>query len=854
MSDLLPEDTWVNNFLPTPPRPLLSALQRRLHTSTTHVNALAEVYKQRAQIEATYAESLSKLVKTAEQGGLSGKSGNDWDRSSGEGRLWESVLSELSETSASHSTLSAMLRTDFEQPLREVPSKVIAWRRIGDQDSSLDKTLKDYEKVSSKLEKAQSKSKSSGKADQLQSELNQLTQQLSSLSPMVYSTYQRLDEERLKSLKEIIVRWGTIKGDIAARDGQRAESTISNLLSWETSDEVSNVGRKLGNIGGNGNANTNNYNAPRISVPDSTVSTPQSNRRMSSVTSSSQQHDFSPRPPARTNGSTPSFKQESAGGLTGGLKSMLGRKKTLAGVGRTRSGSNATSTRSGRDEVNRDPGFDLMSDDVPRMQGSSSSAPPVDEEGFSVAPADRHRNLWEEPNDEVSTPVATPQNQNQTQTHFGTTFTSSPAASQENLSSSASSQHQTQPRLNLSLASAPIQESEEERQAALQKMQQTLQMPPSQPTRRNTIARGRRDVRNTMFAGSMHEEQPVSQGLGALSLGKLSEPEEQLRSDSPINNGFNTNTERPGQVARQVSMSSVSSNNPFDSPSLSGGSALVQPTLPTTTTEGGLRANMNETINVIIKNKEVTKIQITGEIHLSLRPTYQQTSSGPIHIRLTSFEKLEKIAPNPAYLAQVPDKPGEYFLNSEVLSQATLSNSGNNNNKGTLLFKYVVHVQPGKEIQNTPLMLDPAFLCKQGETRMILNYKLNDTSIENLSNISFVAIFDNDGPSVLNVQAKPQGGIWSPSQRRMTWKLDSLPDHQGNGKIIAKFVTEQESGQILSPQNVLVTFNSQGNLSSGLGIEIVNNDGHSDDWKFEEIKKGIISGKYSADANINSSQ
>jgi hypothetical protein len=147
--------------------------------------------------------------------------------------------------------LAALIKTDFEQPIRELPSKIVAWRRIGEQDASLDKNLKDYEKVSAKLDKAAGKAKS-GKADAYQSELNQLTQSLSSLSPMVYTTYQRLDEQRLTTLKEIIVRWGTIKGDVAQRDGERAERGVGNLLGWETSDEVLAVGRKLGGSTGGG--------------------------------------------------------------------------------------------------------------------------------------------------------------------------------------------------------------------------------------------------------------------------------------------------------------------------------------------------------------------------------------------------------------------------------------------------------------------------------------------------------------------------------------------------------------------------------------------------------------------------
>lgn len=68
-----------------------------LHASTAHLNALADIYKQRAAIEAAYADGLHKLARTAEQGGLTGKAGNDWPRGSGEDRLWDSVLSELAE-------------------------------------------------------------------------------------------------------------------------------------------------------------------------------------------------------------------------------------------------------------------------------------------------------------------------------------------------------------------------------------------------------------------------------------------------------------------------------------------------------------------------------------------------------------------------------------------------------------------------------------------------------------------------------------------------------------------------------------------------------------------------------------
>jgi hypothetical protein len=99
MSDMLPEDAWVNSFLPSAPRPLLTSLQRRLAASTSHVNALADLFKQRAALEQQYADGLAKLARSAESGGLLPKNGTEWDRSGGEAKVWDSVVSDLAEVS-----------------------------------------------------------------------------------------------------------------------------------------------------------------------------------------------------------------------------------------------------------------------------------------------------------------------------------------------------------------------------------------------------------------------------------------------------------------------------------------------------------------------------------------------------------------------------------------------------------------------------------------------------------------------------------------------------------------------------------------------------------------------------------
>jgi hypothetical protein len=240
----------------------------------------------------------------------------------------------------------------------------------------------------------------------------------------------------------------------------------------------------------------------------------------------------------------------------------------------------------------------------------------------------------------------------------------------------------------------------------------------------------------------------------------------------------------------------------------------------------------------------VQRIQINGEIHLSLRIGVS-ADSGPIHIRLTSFEQLEKIAPNPAYLAQVPDRPGEYFLNPEVLASVTTQGPS----KGTLLFKYQVHVPPGQESSVLPLILEPAFMCKDGETRMILHYRGNSTpaySSAKFHDLTLLAAFA-PGPSVSNVQAKPPGGVWSPPTRKMTWKVDDFAGAEG--KIIARFTTEP--GEPMVPQGIQASWALEGVLGSGLGIEVVEGDLEGRGWKFEEVKKGLTTGKYLAEPKIN---
>lgn len=635
-----------------------------------------------------------------------------------------------------------------------------------------------------------------------------------------------------------------------------------------------------------------------------------------------------------------------------GLKSMLARKATV----RNRSGSEATSVYSGRRAQQSEPAFAALGEDTVRptsrqqMQREFSDqhtptkaqSPPVDAEGFSIAPADRHRNPWDEPAEDgdrasssnhhgVGAPaaaaaaagagVALPS------AIFASQRTESPTPVHNDRASTVDSisSDQNHPRLNLALSSTPIEETEEQRQAALAKMQQTLQMPPPAPNRRSTINRGRRDARNTMQASAA--EHPIPQAHLA-ALARMGEEEKLAESQGTV-----TSKSQPARRLSSSSMTSASSRNPFDSPGLqsanrqpadgtaqqapavpsqngqrtlspdhgapgaampaaagaaaglgagalaagaasgqqtSGASeptaALASPTSvngsqPTstvppssvaqpgvsqsqTTIHDGLNATIVETVNAIMHQYAAQQTVITGEIHLTLSaPPPPGTSTS---IRLTEFDALESVSPNPAFLAQVPDSPGEYYLNTDLLAQTTSSPEAGPH--GPVLFTYQVLVPQGQENTMSPVGLNPAFQAKEGETRMIFHYRANAP----VQNLGLSAIFPTD-PSVSTTQSKPVSATWAPSAENPDLTVASwaapVPQVGSEGKIIARFFTAP--GQKLVPSGVDARFVIPNHLASGLGIETTSADGEEKVLSFNNVIRTTVSGRYVGDVTLN---
>lgn len=448
-----------------------------------------------------------------------------------------------------------------------------------------------------------------------------------------------------------------------------------------------------------------------------------------------------------------------------------------------------------------------------------------------------------------------------------------------------SSQPSEVPQLKLAIAPAPIQESEEERQAALARVQSTLlAQPPSAagPTRRGTIARGRRDVRNTMFGG-VPDDMPLGQAMamGAFSnkptstsrSGSIQENESASSPSSafgarptstfmspplptfPSSSNTNTlatspvsytnpaNPERSGTMMSSVSSLSgqpAISHNPFDS----------NPSLATPASAAGtLRAAITETCNVVAHSGNILKAMVAGEISCVVPEASSSSSQDKIHLRLENFEQLLKIAPNPQFVVPAGGShpPGEYLLDPVALSAATGAPGGR-----VVLFKYQLHIGEGKASTLVPVMAVPQWKCEDDSTKLLINYSLTHPhpSAE-VGDVSFSVPISS--PTITKPQSKPFPGTYDPATKRITYAAEGLGAGKTQEKVVARMTVEEKT----VPAPIAVKWVLKGGLCSGLGVSVVGGGqdlgefggaaGGEGGWKLDEVVRSVVSGKFTVE-------
>jgi len=259
----------------------------------------------------------------------------------------------------------------------------------------------------------------------------------------------------------------------------------------------------------------------------------------------------------------------------------------------------------------------------------------------------------------------------------------------------------------------------------------------------------------------------------------------------------------------------------------------------------GLNASIIETVSVTWENGVATKGAVIGELALAHNATDTSKTANNETIRLDNFDRLEKVAPNPAFLAQLDGRSGEYSLNLSHVARTQVA------------FKYQVSLPTSSADAYAPLHVQPAWKIEPNQTSVIVTYGLNPTfgqrgiSSLSLSNVTIVLYLGESGAKASSCLSKPVG-TFAKERQCIYWQLGDITLSAGSQqKMLARFITEGEAIK----GRVEAKFEANGIDGSGLTVSAkgdAEDDPFQDEdavaaagiWKPVNGIKKLVSGTY----------
>lgn len=341
----------------------------------------------------------------------------------------------------------------------------------------------------------------------------------------------------------------------------------------------------------------------------------------------------------------------------------------------------------------------------------------------------------------------------------------------------------------LNIQNTPVEEEDPQAKlAALSSVANSLRL--GQATRRSGTVRGRRDVRNTIYAPA-----PISpDGQGQFgSLPGL--------PGIPASTSFASSTSsRAGPIAALASEASVAGS---DTQSIRSGNSLgnlVQAKHPEMTAPG-LQSSIIETISVHFEGGEVKSASVAGEIAFVSNPSddnmfkskhspTQITSLQfmilkhiPAHetIRINNFPNLERIGPNRIFVQNAsPDQPDQFALELSHIQKTSIA------------FSYRVFASESESAtalgKHAPILLTPTWRPQGDKLGLLLQYQLNPASTfvgpVTLHNVAFVATYEGKASGA---QTKPTGTHLK-DRHIVYWRLGDVTLTSEPQKIVCRIV------------------------------------------------------------------
>ncbi|KAF2147093.1 uncharacterized protein K452DRAFT_347932 [Aplosporella prunicola CBS 121167] len=781
-------------------------IDRLKHINKVNLD-IADFLQERRRLEDAYVQGLRKLSRRQppDEGADLGVFAMPWSK----------IISATETLADSHHSLAQKLETDVEKPLRDFEKTNREMQAMSTITGNMNAMAKEIENAQKKADKLQGKGAkaSAGKVASASSEVENATQQWNSQAPFILEQMQSVDETRVNHLRDALTQFQTLELDQIDRQRAPVEQALGLLLEVQTADEIKTFALKATN----GKAKIER----------------QRSRGQATVAGT----NLSPIPPTTPDdGSSQrsgSVHEQKHGGLHGlkRLGTVLGRRKSTLPYARASSPERKSSANLGS-AFSSFGSRGTKSRDVNEHRPSSpsrlaeSQIPSSPEPSEPLASPERSRQSADRTNG-VSTIMeddrtsegdlinsGQPSGLPSLQEPLKPISPASPASvspepqkDDEGFSVPSSSvtadlfaqaeqdaaAESIPPQFKVDIRNAPIQEEDSnDAETAMANVANTLRMQAA-PSRKNGTTRGRRDVRNTMFVPSPSEA-PELPSFVSPAAAQSPLP---LAAPAPIPIPASPPSMRPQSPLRPASHRlnlGMGEDHPAsDTQSIRSGRSLSSSTSHTVRHpelhEPGLNSSIVETVSTWFEHGNVVRAVIIGELALAYNPIDISAPFGHETIRLENFPVLEKVAPNPTFIEQIPDKAGEYTID---LARITRTQVG---------FKYQVHLDETNVATYAPIALTPAWKVEPTQSSVILNYSLNPafrlgagrTSVT-LSNVVIVIHLDPTGAKSSHCQSKPVG-TFSKDKSLIYWRLGdvTLSTDQPAQQLRARFYTDGEA-------------------------------------------------------------
>ncbi|EMD95363.1 hypothetical protein COCC4DRAFT_178974 [Bipolaris maydis ATCC 48331] len=772
----------------------------------THI---ADWLQERRRVEEQYVQGLRKLANR-----------HPPDDSSDLGIFatpWEKIVTATENVAHSHAHLAAKIEADVERPLRDFTStnrEIQAMANIQGNLAAIAKDIDSAQKKQAKLRDKGSKAKASAVADAMQ-DIEKAELQWDSQAPYVFEQLQAIDETRLNHLRDVLTQFQTHEVDQVERSRSSAEETLNAMLNIETADEIQMWALRMrsGDARPPSRKPSNTPTPARSLVPPALPSSPTGADDNRSQKSASAQDKQSSNPLKRI-GTVLGRRRQSTHPYG---RAASPDRKSSANIGSAFSGFGKGKSK---DRDNQIPTLPPMAErptsplrnsqrpstsqesDTPNLTQQTSSEPAPNGTAPKLSEAEKETEApnavngtssVQEPIPELNEPVpASTTTETHTEPGKDAEGYSVPPSALDAITEAereAGFEGNPPPQFKLDIRNAPIQEEDGDADAATANLVNTLRAQAAQPKRSSTL-RGRRDVRNTIFVPSpatpelqsIGEVPPLSGGDSAPASGPTSATFAPPPPPQPSSPAFKP--PHRSLLSDDHAHSDTQSIRSGRSLSSSASTTVKHPDLH----EPGLNASLVETVSAWFEQGNVTKTMVIGQVALAYNPI--DISAGPFgteSIRLDNFSVLEKVAPNPAFIEQAPDNPGNYTVD---LSKIT---------KTSVAFHYQLHIEDSNIASLPPIILTPVWKPEPTQMSVLLNYSLNPkfelgsaTSIT-VRNLVLVIRLE-PGSKTTACQSKPTG-TFSRDKALIYWRLGdvTLSKDAAAHAVRARFFTDGQA-------------------------------------------------------------